>query len=86
MDESDPRRNDLHTFLQNQGPTMPDAEGALLTGWTIILEWVDTNSEHWLSRAWAPTTTPWTAKGMWHEALHGHWPDNDGYHTDEDDE
>ncbi len=84
MDNSDERRDALHDFLQHQGPETDGAEGALLTGWVVALEWVDTNGDRWLSRAYASTTSPWNAKGMMHECLHGEWPEPDD--DDGDDE
>lgn len=73
-DDSDPRRDALHTHLQHAGPPDPDIQGALLTGWVIVCEWASPDGSRWLSRGWAPTTTAWTATGMMHEAIYGDWP------------
>ena len=32
----------------------------------------------WLSKAHGPGVTNWLANGMYHDALHGDWPEDDG--------
>jgi hypothetical protein len=70
-DESDPYRDKLHTALQDIGPS--DRPGALLTGWALVTQWVDTDGETYLARVHSETIPTWTANGMWHEALYGDW-------------
>lgn len=80
-DDSDPRRDALHEFLQEQGPPPPDADdpdrtiadGAVLTGWVLIAEWMDPEGERWLVRGHAAGKTRWEAVGMAHEFLYGDW-------------
>lgn len=69
---SDAARDAIHTAIQEHAPR---GEDALLTGWTLVAEWIDHDGERWLSRAFASSTPAWTARGMHHEALHGDWGD-----------
>lgn len=75
-DVSDPRRDAIHAALQANGSYKVD-EGALLTGWALVTEWMDTDGEKWLSRVHSATIPAWVAKGMWHEALNSDWPTDD---------
>lgn len=78
-DDSDARRDALHDFFQQQGPPPPDDGGesvareAVLTGWVVLLEWMDPEGERWLSRGWAASKAKWEAAGMAHEMLYGDW-------------
>lgn len=76
MDRSDPRRDALHDFLQNQGPPGEEIhQGSLLTGWVLVTAWVDDDGDHWLVKAHAAEIQAWTARGMLHEVLEGEWPE-----------
>jgi hypothetical protein len=72
-DESDPKRDAIHEAIQQNARTAED--GAVLTGWVLIAEWMDEDGERWLSKGHAAHTAHWSAKGMLHEALFGEWPD-----------
>ena len=74
MDTSDVARDAIHEAIQQNAT--PAGE-AILTGWVLVAEWVDHSGQRWLSKAHAPSTTDWTARGMHHEALYGHWPSGD---------
>jgi hypothetical protein len=54
---------------------IPKGRDALLTGWTLVAEWVDHDGDRWLTREQAASTTQWSARGMHHEALNGDWAD-----------
>lgn len=71
MDNSDPRREALHEFLQND---LASERPAVLTGWVVVAEWMDDDGEKWLSRAHSASLTEWHANGLHHEALYGDWP------------
>lgn len=74
-DASDPRRDALHKFLQEQGPPDPETHpSALLTGWVVVTSWVDGEGDRWLTKGFAAEMPHWAASGMHHEALYGHWP------------
>lgn len=79
-DDSDPRRDALHAFLQEQGPP-PDGDSgedvigtAVLTGWVVVEEWMDSDGDRWLTRGYAASKAKWEADGMIHETLYGDWP------------
>lgn len=75
-DDSDPRRNALHSFLQEQGPAIDNPEKhAVLVGWAIVLDWMDEDGDRWLSKAHSASLPSWLASGLHHEALFGTWPD-----------
>lgn len=57
--------------------TVTTGNGSVVTGWTLVVELMDTDAQRWLARAHAETTTPWAARGMHFEALHGNWPEED---------
>ncbi len=76
MDDSDPRRDALHDFLQQQGPVDIDRP-AILTGWVVVAEWMDDGGKRWLSRGWSSSKAKWDADGMMHEALYGSWDQDD---------
>ena len=48
--------------------------GSVVTGWAVVVELMDEDGRRWLARAHAETTSPWSAAGMWQEALYGDWP------------
>jgi hypothetical protein len=73
-DTSDTRRDAIHKLLQELGAEEGAGEGSLLTGWALVTSWVDPDGETWLTKAHAATIPQWTATGMHHEALFGHWP------------
>ena len=51
--------------------------GAVVTGWTMVVELMDGDGQRWLAKAHAETTPSWAARGMHFEALHGDWPEED---------
>lgn len=68
---ADPDTEYLQNVLAKVPPVgAPWREGAVLTGWVVITEWMDTDGEKWLSFNRAEATAPWAAKGMCWEALH----------------
>lgn len=71
MDNSDAKRDAIHEAIQANGTV----EGGMLTGWALVSEWMDQDGERWLARAHSASTASWEAKGMWHDALHGDWPE-----------
>lgn len=73
MDMSDARRDAIHEFLQEAGPPEESIPGALLTGWTIVTEWMDTKGNKWLTKGHSASLTNWNADGFHHEALYGNW-------------
>lgn len=76
IDNSDPRRDEIHELLQRQGP--PDFDkSAVLTGWVVVTEWMDEDGERWLSRGHAASIPTWHANGLHHEVLYGDWPEDD---------
>lgn len=75
-DVSDERRDKLHAFLQEAGPAEIDKQ-AVLVGWAIVCDWMDEDSERWLSKAHSASLPAWLASGLHHEALYGDWPERD---------
>ena len=73
-DHSDERRDRIHALLQELGPPDDEQAGGLLIGWVLVMEWVDTNGEKWLSRGHSAEISTWHASGLYHEALYGNWP------------
>jgi hypothetical protein len=74
VDDSDPRRDEIHAKLQELGPANIEKE-AVLVGWVIVCDWMDEDGERWLSKGHSATIPRWTADGMHHEALYGNWPE-----------
>jgi hypothetical protein len=72
MAEADPR-DALHEAIQRHAPI---GREAILTGWALVAEWMDDSGDRWLSKMNAESTPQWTVNGMWHEAMHGKWPDD----------
>lgn len=66
----------IHQSLQdNAKPECGDIVGdVVLTGWAIVVEWMDHDGQRFLTRMHQPDGTLWQAKGFWHEALNGDWP------------
>jgi hypothetical protein len=75
MASPDPR-DAIHDAIQTHAP-IARAEGAILTGWIVVAEWMAQDGERWLSKAYASATPQWTATGMIYEVLHGEWPKED---------
>lgn len=73
MDNSDERRDEIHTLIQKQGPAGVD-RNAVLVGWAIITDWMDDEGERWLTKAHSASIPVWSANGLHHEALYGDWP------------
>jgi hypothetical protein len=61
--DPDPKREALHRAIQASAPEF-DTGHAVLTGWALVAEWMDEAGERWLSKAYAPGTAVWEAKGM----------------------
>lgn len=74
IDKSDEQRDAIHAALQ-ENSTHHTAEGALLTGWVVVTEWMDGNGEKWLAKSHSPNVANWVAAGYHHEALYGDWPE-----------
>lgn len=72
MDRNGPARDAIHEALQEH---MPKGQDAILTGWVVVAEWVGRDGIRYLSKAHSASTTTWAANGMYHDALHGDWPD-----------
>lgn len=73
MDSSDPQRDAIHEALQANSLAALD-RGGVLTGWVVVMEWMDEQGERWISKAHSSTLTHWSAHGFHHEALYGDWP------------
>jgi len=54
----------------------PPGMDALLTGWAVVTEWMSPDGTRWLAKAFSDGTTPWTATGMFYEAMEGDWPES----------
>lgn len=50
---------------------------AVVTGVVIVAEWISEDGDRNLIRGRTPSLTEWSANGMWHEALYGHWPEDE---------
>lgn len=74
--DSDPGRDAIHDAIQANA-RLGKEDGAILTGWVLVAEWMDPQGERWLSRGHAASTTQWSANGMSHEALYGDWDSED---------
>lgn len=59
--------------VQEQAPT----EGAVLTGWALMCEWMTPDGQRVLSRIRPAYVTEWLADGMYHHALYTDWGDDD---------
>jgi hypothetical protein len=46
---------------------------AMVSGFALVVEWVEPDGERKLSRLYPPHMTPWHADGMWHAALYNDW-------------
>lgn len=61
--------------IQTNAPSAGEVEGAVLTGWCVVAEWMAPDGDRWLSKMHPPHVTTWQANGMHHEAMHGFWPE-----------
>lgn len=59
VDESDPQRDAVHTLVQEQF-----GDGAVLTGWVLVTEWMEPDGARSLGRAYSYSLPEWSAKGM----------------------
>jgi hypothetical protein len=66
----------MHAALQSISQDEMPA-GAVLTGWVLVSEWMDTDGERWLTKGHSASKAEWEAAGMHHEALYGDWPGTD---------
>lgn len=82
IDRSDPRRDRVHEVLQELGPQDIEKH-AVLVGWALVCDWMDEDGERWLTKCHSASIPTWSAAGMHHDALNGHWPSAD---DDEDDD
>lgn len=64
--------------IQAHAPERDEMDGAVLTGWALVAEWMSPDGDRWLSKMNPPHVTQWQADGMRHQALHGDWPEADG--------
>jgi hypothetical protein len=55
--------------LQKNPPPGSELRGGLLTGWSLVAEWMATDGEKWLSRLDSEGMTKWGREGMFFEAL-----------------
>lgn len=76
MDKSDTYRDAIEDAIQS-GHEMSKRDGAILTGWCMVTEWMTPDGERWLAKGHAANITMWQAKGMHHEAVYGDWPSDD---------
>jgi hypothetical protein len=67
-DNSDAKRDAIHTVLQANGPL---DGAALLTGWAVVAEWMDADGDKWLTKTHSASIATWAAKGMHYEAING---------------
>lgn len=82
-DDSDPRRDKTREFFQLLGPSDPEEQGSVLTGWVVVQEWMNPAGERFLIRGWDHSMAVWTVKGMIHEVLYGDWPQDEEAEEDE---
>lgn len=73
MTAHDPAREAIHEAIKSHAP-VAETGGAVLTGWTVVAEWMDGGGTRWLTRGSAEGMTTWAAKGLHHEAIYGDWP------------
>jgi hypothetical protein len=53
-------------------------DGLMLTQWALVAEWTAADGTRTLTRAGSPGSATWATCGLWHEALYGDWPDEEG--------
>lgn len=76
------QRAAIHGALQaNAGPE--ELDGALLTAWVAVCEWMSPDGKRWLTRIDGEATTAWLRQGLLYDALNGDW---DLDEADEEDE
>ena len=75
-DDSDPFRDAVHNAIQS-GSELAKRDGAVLTGWCLVAEWMAPDGERCLTKGFASNVVHWHANGMYHEALYGNWPTDD---------
>lgn len=61
--------DDIQTAIQGESPQ----EGAVLTGWALVAEWMTPDGKRALSRMRPAYVTEWLADGMYHHALNTDW-------------
>ncbi|HVM07197.1 MAG TPA: hypothetical protein VM345_01940 [Acidimicrobiales bacterium] len=49
----------------------------VLTGWVVVVEFMDDTGDRWLTRLDAKNMTVWGREGMLHNALLGDWDRDD---------
>lgn len=83
IDDSDPRRDHITQAIQHAS-SLPSGdpdddlpEGSLVVGWALVVDYMSPDGDRWLSRAHSASLTKWQANGMYHEALHGDWSEED---------
>ena len=65
------RKARLHESIAQYGADIP--EGAVLTGWVMVTEWIGESGDRFLARCHADGMTNWAANGFFYDALHGDW-------------
>lgn len=70
-------RERVHAAIQETNDAQDDLDGAVLTGWVTVCEWMDPDGDRWISflsgtDGGEKTPPPWTIRGYLHEALF-HW-------------
>ena len=73
MPERDPGTEALHDAIAAHFPGIREAaDGAVLVGWVVVAEWMDTGGRRWLADTRPPTTSRWAAHGMLLDTLTTH--------------
>lgn len=80
MSDYDEVRANLAVAIANVvAPTMKDdtdGHAVMLSTYVCVIEWMDDDGQHWLSRIDGPGMTSWKRSGMLHDALHGDWDED----------
>lgn len=69
-------RAGVRSAIQQNPPPSFATKGALVTGWSLVAEWMDPDGEKWLSRLDSEDLTSWAREGMFFEAL-GDWEEDE---------
>jgi hypothetical protein len=74
-------RSEIRNVIQALAGEGAATDGAIVTGWVIVVEWMDPDGGKWLSRfngdgADLPLVA-WQMEGMLHNALHESWDDDE---------
>lgn len=70
-------RDNIHRALESNS----EVPEAVLTQWVVVAEWLDIESNRWLTRidgsADLRSLSAWQREGLLHNALHTDWEDPD---------